>query len=70
MSNDLRITTTFTPVQITQEITGPEIDWRTMTREVISREVMQLKDEGVREALIKLGWTPPANPTDGTNMHA
>ena len=66
MKIDLRITTTFTPVQITQEVTGPEIDWRTMAREVISREVMQLKDEGVREALIRLGWTPPTNPTDGT----
>ena len=66
MSNELRIKTTFTPVQITQEVSGPEIDWRTMTREVISRGVMQLKDEGVREALIKLGWTPPTNPTDGT----
>jgi len=25
----------------------------------ISKEVIRLKDEGVREALIKLGWTPP-----------
>lgn len=27
--------------------------------EKIVREVIRLKDESVRQALIKLGWTPP-----------
>jgi len=25
----------------------------------ISRQIVQLQDEGVRKALIELGWTPP-----------
>ena len=28
-------------------------------REVLFREVVRTKDEAIREALIKLGWTPP-----------
>jgi hypothetical protein len=30
-------------------------------RQTIAREVIQLKDDGVRQALIKLGWTPPVD---------
>ena len=29
------------------------------TTEIISREIINLKDKGVRDALIALGWTPP-----------
>lgn len=59
MDNSIRIETTFTNEQIMQVVTGPERDWRTNTREVISREVMNIKDAQVREALIRMGWTPP-----------
>lgn len=59
MGNDIRIETTFTNEQIIQVVTGPERDWRTNTREVISRKLMVIKDQQVREALIRLGWTPP-----------
>lgn len=30
-------------------------------RQTISRNVMDLQDAGIRAALIKLGWTPPAD---------
>ena len=29
-------------------------------RESITRQVIHLQEEGIREALIKLGWTPPS----------
>lgn len=32
----------------------------------ISMSILNLREEGVREALIKLGWTPPAEPVDNT----
>lgn len=37
----------------------------TIDDKLISRQVMYLRDSGVKEALIKLGWTPPqeARPT-------
>jgi hypothetical protein len=41
--------------QITQIVSLHHDD--TMT--IISRTVMDAQDAGVREALIKLGWTPP-----------
>ena len=28
------------------------------------REVMNLRDEGVRQALIEMGWTPPTSTSD------
>jgi len=59
---NIRIETTFTNEQIVQVVTGPELDWRTNTRDVISREVMNIKDRQVREALIRMGWTPPKVP--------
>ena len=60
-----RIETSITGDLIVQEVTGPEHDWRTMARERISYDVMNTKDAQVREALIKMGWTPP-NPTNGS----
>ena len=57
----IRIETSITGDLITQEVTGPERDWRTMARERISFEVMNTKDAQVREALIQMGWTPPRN---------
>jgi hypothetical protein len=35
------------------------------TMSVVTREIMNLKDKGVREALIKLGWTPPKEYNNG-----
>jgi hypothetical protein len=31
----------------------------------VSRKVIRLQDEGVRQALIALGWTPPPENPDG-----
>lgn len=50
---------------IVQEVTGPGIDWKTMAREQIAREVMNTKDAQVREALIRMGWTPPNSKMTG-----
>lgn len=36
--------------------------------ELIAREVMNTKDTQVREALIRMGWTPPENPTNGARQ--
>lgn len=33
-------------------------------RERIMRQVVNTKDQQIREALIKLGWTPPPNSRD------
>lgn len=57
----IRIETRIQGDLITQEVTGPERDWRTMARERISYEVMNTKDAQVREALIRMGWTPPTS---------
>ena len=64
--SQIRIETSIQEGMIVQEVTGPERDWRTMARERISFEVMNTKDAQVREALIKMGWTPPGNPTNGS----
>lgn len=63
--NSIRIETSIQGDLITQEVTGPERDWRTMARERISFKVMNTKDAQVREALIRMGWTPPENPMNG-----
>ncbi len=55
----IQVKTTISGDLILQETTGPYIDWRTNAREIIAREVMNTKDQQIREALIKMGWTPP-----------
>lgn len=55
----IRIETQISGDLIMQEVTGPGLDWKTMARERISFEVMNTKDAQVREALIRMGWTPP-----------
>lgn len=66
--NQIRIETRISGDLIIQEVTGPGHDWRTMARELIAREVMNTLDTQVREALIRMGWTPPENPTNGARQ--
>lgn len=62
--NQIRIETQISGDLIVQEVTGPGRDWKTMAREQIIRDVMNTKDAQVRDALIRMGWTPPPNTTD------
>lgn len=62
--NEIRIKTTYDASQITQEVTGSGPDWRSISGHVLTQEVIRLRDKAVREALIRMGWTPP-KPTSG-----
>lgn len=42
------------------------VDGLTGRKDDVVREVMKTKDEAVRQALIRLGWTPPPEPIDTT----
>lgn len=59
MTNELRIKTTYSPELIAQEVRVNDRDWHTNSERFITKEVIRLKDEAVREALIRMGWTPP-----------
>lgn len=54
--NILEVKTSYNDVSITQETR--------FSGDLIKLQVMFLQDEGIREALIKLGWTPPKNGKD------
>lgn len=49
--NNLKITTNYTDDWIDQQVS--------LSGKMISRQVLYLQDTGVKEALVKLGWTPP-----------
>lgn len=49
--NNLKITTDYNEDLIDQQLS--------FNGKMISRQVMYMQDTGVKEALIKLGWTPP-----------
>lgn len=49
--NKLKITTNYNEDWIDQQVS--------INGKTISHQVMYLKETGVKEALIKLGWTPP-----------
>lgn len=58
MSQQIKVTT---GVDLSQQLIAQRVDmvdnqdiWPLITREVI-----RLKDAGVRQALIRFGWTPP-----------
>jgi hypothetical protein len=45
---------------ITQIVESRHDDWMlTHMVDVLSRTMMDLREEGIKEALIELGWTPP-----------
>ena len=48
-----KITTNFSPDLIEQVVEDPIGN--------ITKQVIRLRDEGVRKALIAMGWTPPSN---------
>ena len=61
MNIDYRVSTMVSCQVIVQEVDmpcllDPENDAR---RELLYRRIVNLEDQGVRDALIKLGWTPP-----------
>jgi len=43
----------------TVEFVGPTIDRWGDVRKVVIQNLMDLMDQGVRNKLIELGWTPP-----------
>lgn len=53
--NRIEVKTEFSKDMITQELIGHSTD----IHDVMMRQVIRLQDQGVRDALIKLGWTPP-----------
>lgn len=55
-THEIKIITRYDKDQIRQEVRMDEH----YSFSNIVEQVMFLKDEGVKEALIKLGWTPPA----------
>lgn len=54
MNHEIRIETTFNNDEIRQTMHG-----HGCVEDQIIQSVIKLKDEGVRKALIELGWTPP-----------
>ena len=54
--NKITVVTRFNTERIEQHL---ELDGENDMFPSLRKEIMELKEEGVREALIKLGWTPP-----------
>lgn len=50
----IRVETRFNDDMIEQTIRGPGL-----SGEIIIKSIIRLKEQGVRDALISLGWTPP-----------
>ena len=59
MNHRIEVKTTFARDFIAQDLIAVE---NGNIREVLTQRVINLQDEGVRAALIKLGWTPPVTP--------
>lgn len=57
MDNTLRVDTEIIDGDIHQRTTGPAI------RDLATR-VIQMQDQQIHDALVKLGWTPPNAPQD------
>lgn len=51
--SEVKIQTWFNHEEIQQQVFWPG------RREDTARQIIRLQEQGVREALIKLGWTPP-----------
>jgi len=56
--NTIKVNTFYNSDLVIQEVKG--IDHSTMIR-----DILKLKEQGVREALIALGWTPPEGGDNG-----
>ncbi len=56
LPQEIKVTTEYNRDEIRQHTLGTR---DTMFNNMVV-EVIRLKDQGVREALIKLGWTPPS----------
>lgn len=62
MNYGLEVTTTPLPdgkITLTVDVFGPSF------REQLMRRVVDTQEKQIREALIKLGWTPPKDKTPG-----
>lgn len=57
----IKVVTKFNKDIISQHLEGGQY---ILPRRNYAEEIIKLKEEGVREALIKLGWTPPSNQTN------
>lgn len=55
MNNEIKVVTSFNEWSICSEIKG--LDGNPIGR--MARQIVDLQNEGVRQALIELGWTPP-----------
>lgn len=63
--NNIRIETSIHGDLIVQEVSDPAMRWTADDRRrLIARDVMNTKDAQVREALIRMGWTPPPDKPD------
>ena len=56
----LNVTTRYSPEMIEQEVHN--------SRETLVRNVVHLQDEGIKEALAKLGWLPPEEQVAEVNI--
>ena len=61
-SFNIDITATLKPLD--QEIVLEMHRKQSEIREKLSTQILRLKERSVREALVKMGWTPPAETTD------
>lgn len=61
--NNIRIETSVHGDLIVQEVSDQSMRWfADERRRLIARDVINTKDAQVREALIRMGWTPPDKP--------
>lgn len=58
--DDIKVVTKFNADLIEQSVSGFE----QYGASFLAKEIIKLRDEGVRTALIELGWTPPKDDTD------
>lgn len=60
------VKTHFNPDVIIQEVILDTSDLRTLLPiDTLIKQIADLKDQGVRQALINLGWTPPSEVSHG-----
>lgn len=59
MNNEIKVNTRFNKDIIESEIDYGVID----TRQQVVKNIIKLQEQGVRDALIALGWTPPVEKT-------
>lgn len=68
MKHEIRVQSTITiDDMIVQDVIQSGVD-QDPGRIILLRQVMNTLDAQVREALIRMGWTPPENPTNGARQ--